>query len=248
MRRLHRPRGATTHMADAVAKPIHFQDVRFAGWLLVALLVHSSLLLIPLQGGLPPAQSLQRLTVSLQRIARPQRADPQPMLPEQSVPPAAPPLRDAAVPADVEPTPPNSPAAPASPPPALSAARLFDLASRQEWSLKSPTDTRDLGVFRPQPLPENWRRGMPLDANRFDGMIAPDEVEVVDRWLAADGSHNVVVNTPSGDTYCGRAEAWSPLNPLFEPIMMWRACGGGGKRSFEMPEPYRKGSNGAELR
>jgi hypothetical protein len=235
-------------MADAVAKPIHCKDVRIAGWLLLAVLLHSSLLLIPMQRGQPPAQALQRLTVSLQGTVRPQEVDPEPTLPEQSVPPAAPALRDAAAPADVKPKPPDSPAAPASLPPALSAAHLFDLASRQEWNLKSPPDTRDLGAFRPQPLPDNSRRGMPLEANRFDGMIAPDQVEVVDRWLAADGSHNVVINTPSGDTYCGRAEAWSPLNPLFEPIMMWRPCGGGGKRSFEMPERYRKGSIGADLR
>jgi len=229
-------------MADAFSKPVHFKDLRIAGWLLVAVLLHASLLWIPSRQDLPPTQVLHRLAVSLQRSGRPQRVDPQPTRPEQPVPPAAPPSGDAAAPANVKPKPPDPPATPTILPPAISAARLIDLTSRQKWNLKSPPDTRALGVFRPQPLPENWRRGMPLEANRFDGMIAPDEVEVVDRWLAADGSHNVVVNTPSGDTYCGRNEAWSPLNPLFEPIMMWRPCGGGGKRSFEMPKRYREDS------
>ena len=33
---------------------------------------------------------------------------------------------------------------------------------------------------------------------------------------------------------CRRAEAWNPMNPLFEPVMMFRSCGGG-RPSFEMP-------------
>jgi hypothetical protein len=238
-------------MADAVAKAVHLRDVGIVGWLLVAVLVHGSMLLIPLHRVLQPAQALHHLTVSLQRTARSQPLDHEPTLPAPSVPLAMPPSRDVAAPVDIKPKPstaPGSPAIPASPPPVRSAAHLLDLASRQEWKLEPPSDTRDLGVFRPQPLPENWRRGMPQETNRFDGMVVPDEVEIVDRWLAADGSHNVVVNTPSGDTYCGRAEAWSPLNPLFEPIMMWRPCGGGGKRSFEMPERYQKASKGADRR
>lgn len=230
-------------MADAVAKPFRCKHARFTGWLLFAALVHSSLLLAPLHRDLQPAEALHRLTVLLQRSARPQQTDPEPALRGQSVPPAMAQSQDVESPAELKPqpaTPPASPETPAGLPPALSAAHLIDLASRQEWNLNSPSDTRDLGAYRPQPQPENWRRGIQREANRFDGMIVPDEVEVVDRWLAADGSHNVVVNAPSGDTYCGRAEAWSPINPLFEPIMMWRPCGGGGKRSFEMPERYRK--------
>ena len=90
-----------------------------------------------------------------------------------------------------------------------------------------------------QNMPANWRPGIPSEPNRFAGLFARESVEIVDRWLAADGSHNVVINTPSGETYCGRAEAWSPLNPLLEPIMMWRPCGGGGKRTFDWPDRYR---------
>ena len=69
-------------------------------------------------------------------------------------------------------------------------------------------------------------------------MMAPAETQVIDRWLAAVGSHNVVVETSSGNTYCGRATAWNPMNPLFEPVMQYRPCGGGGKRTFTMPDRY----------
>lgn len=232
-------------MADALSRTVHFKDARFAGWLLLAVLGHASLLLIPARQGLPPGEALHSLVVSLQRSARTQRPDPEFTLPERSPPPTAVPSEDTVTPAETKPEPPAPHSPPATQdnlPPALSTAHLLELASRQAWSRESSPGTRDLGAFRPRPLPDNWQRGMPPQANRFAGMMAPDEAEVVDRWLAADGSHNVVVNTPSGDTYCGRAEAWTPLNPLFEPVMTWRPCGGGGQRSFEMPERYAKPS------
>ena len=68
-------------------------------------------------------------------------------------------------------------------------------------------------------------------------MTLPADTGAVDRWLAADGSHNVVITAPDGETYCGRAEAWNPMNPLVEPIMTYRSCGAG-KRTFDMPQPY----------
>jgi hypothetical protein len=30
------------------------------------------------------------------------------------------------------------------------------------------------------------------------------------------------------------------MNPLLEPLMQFRACGGGGKRTFDMQHPYRE--------
>ena len=42
----------------------------FAGWVLVAIVLHAVLLLIPSQRGLQPGQVLQRLTISLQATAR----------------------------------------------------------------------------------------------------------------------------------------------------------------------------------
>ena len=79
-----------------------------------------------------------------------------------------------------------------------------------------------------------------MEDNLFNGMVLPTKTEIVDRWLAADGTHNVVLNTPSGDTLCGRAQAWTPMNPLFEPIMTFWKCGGGGKRAFKMPDRYMR--------
>jgi hypothetical protein len=58
---------------------------------------------------------------------------------------------------------------------------------------------------------------------------------MVDQWLAADGSHNVMIRTSTGQVLCGRAESWNPMSPLVEPVMTYRACGDG-RRTFEMPE------------
>ena len=74
----------------------------------------------------------------------------------------------------------------------------------------------------------------------FNGMVLPNKTEIVDRWLAADGSQNVVVNTPDGHTLCGRARAWDPMQPLVEHVMQFRPCGGGGKRTFEMPRRHER--------
>jgi len=72
-------------------------------------------------------------------------------------------------------------------------------------------------------------------------MTVPEKTEIVDRWLAADGSHNVVIETTTGHTLCGSARPWNPMNPLVEHLMMFRPCGGWGKRAFEMPHRYRAG-------
>jgi len=221
-------------------------ESRLAVSLVAAVLLHALLLLLPPQRGMQPGAALLQLTVSLQRT---------------KPPPVSTPAVVEADPVPAEPSPPRAPAgpaparasplvaAPASPeavkkPPVISTAGLLDLAGRQEWDIDHPPENHRLGVLRPHALPQNWRSGLAREANLFDDAVAPEQVEIVDRWLAADGSHNVVINTPSGETYCGRAEAWLPTNPLYEPIMMWRPCGGGGKRTFQMPE--RTGRKAAE--
>jgi hypothetical protein len=125
---------------------------------------------------------------------------------------------------------------PASPPVILSTAFLLQSASQIDWSLMRVEELRQLGIFFPRPVPENWRSGIGVEDNIFNGMVVPRKTEIVDRWLAADGSHNVVINTPTGDTFCGRALAWDPMQPLIEHVMQFRPCGGGGKRSFDMPQ------------
>jgi hypothetical protein len=86
--------------------------------------------------------------------------------------------------------------------------------------------------------PWNWRRGAGAEAlapfdNTFNGKTAPTKVVIVDRWLAADGSHSVIIETPDGLRMCGRARPWDPLEPLIEPMMMWTVCGGDGARPFK---------------
>jgi hypothetical protein len=249
--RYHEPARDNSRMPAATFPSIRSVHAGFAGWVLVAILLHAILLLIPSQRGLQPGQVLQRLTISLQSTAREESVVPTTSPAETPLAPELPPAEASgavAEPAPARPVPPLASQPPTDDPPSPSAAQLLDLASRLSWQAHHTADSRDLGVFRPPPLPDNWQPGIPREANLFDGMTAPAEVEIVDRWLAADGSHNVVVNTPSGETYCGRTEAWSPLNPLFEPIMTWRPCGGGGRRDFEVPKRYHKASRRVEPR
>ena len=237
-------------MVTPALPTIRSSDLRLAACLLLAVLLHALLLLLPAQRAKQPVESLRQLSVSLQRavslpVSPPvmQESEPAP-LPKEAPrprPPAGPAQKQTASP-EVTESPPGAPEHPAE----LSTARLLDLAGRREWTIDSPGENRRLGEFQPQPLPRNWQPGIPREANLFDDMAVPQRVEIVDRWLADDGSHNVVVNTPSGETYCGRAAAWSPTNPLFEPIMMWRPCGGGGKRTFRMPERYVRGAAGTD--
>ncbi|MFB3078583.1 MAG: hypothetical protein ACE1Y4_11335, partial [Lysobacterales bacterium] len=116
----------------------------------------------------------------------------------------------------------------------LTTARLLDSASEMAWPVPAVDDSRRLGVFVVQPLLEKLRSSISIEDNMFNGMVLPSKTEIVDRWLAADGSHNVVINTPTGHTLCGRVLAWNPLQPLVEHVMQFYPCGGGGKRTFEM--------------
>ena len=113
-------------------------------------------------------------------------------------------------------------------------ARLLDSASELDWPLPAVENFRRLGVFVPQALPENWRPGFKIEDNPFNGMVLPGKTEIVDRWLSVDGTQNVVINTPGGNTLCGRVEAWDPMQALDERLMHFRPCGGGGRRTFEI--------------
>lgn len=226
--------GVRTNNPMVAPVPSHARipELRLAAFGVLAVLLHALLLLLPSPRVMPPAEALRHLSVSLQKTAPP------PFSPRAAQEPAAAPakaprIKDEAGPAPDQATaaPPESPGLPSK----VSTARLLDLAGRREWNIDAPPEKPRLGVPAPQPQPRNGRHEAPPAANLFDGAVLPERVAIVDRWRAADGSHNVVVNTPSGETYCGRAEAWSPTNPLFEPIMTWRPCGGGGKRSFQVP-------------
>lgn len=225
----------------------------------MAVLLHALLLLIPARQGPSPGPAARPLAVVLAK-AWPAAQDtpeternlaemePAPAPPEKrSAPEAA--LSSTPGPTSAEELQAVAPVVPGASAPEfrtparpVTAARLLDLASRREWRLPAETGTRSLGVFTPRPPPENWRSDATTESGLFDGMVLPVETEIVDRWLAADGSHNVVLRTPGGETLCGRAEAWNPMSPLVEHVMMFRTCGGGGARTFEMPERYRRGA------
>lgn len=231
-------------------RPIQAYQARFAWWLAVAVVLHALLLLIPARQDLLPGPTLTTLTVALSRIWRapPQanstdsgrseltpaeRRPAQPGTPNAgsprvaSPPTAAPPV---AAPRAESPSPsPGAGVQPGDTRAAVTTARLLDFAHRREWNLPEPSDPPRLGVPTPHPPPPNWRSDTPAE-----GAALPAKTGIVDQWLAADGSRNVMIRTPTGQVLCGRAEAWNPMSPLVEPVMMYRACGGG-RRTFEMP-------------
>lgn len=222
-------------MLAATTTPRLSADSRIAGWLLVALLAHALLLLIPSQRDQGSRTNQHSLTVSLQAPTRLPFVTPAAPLQELPAKPASPQAARQAT--SALPVTPEVTQELAAEPPQPSTAYLLNLAGRHQWRLPAPKGQRELGVFMPRPPPSNWRPAPAPEANRSVGMTLPADTGAVDRWLAADGSHNVVITAPDGETYCGRAEAWNPMNPLVEPIMTYRSCGAG-KRTFDMPQPY----------
>lgn len=201
-------------------------------WFGLAALLHALLLLVPAGDPRPVTAPGRALEIHLAPRKPPMLA---PLLPAADTPQAAAPAEPGVAPpaAVAAAPPPAPPGAPAAAPRTPTAAALLGALGRSDWDSSATEQQRGLG----QPWPRREvlpGAGAPQPApNRFDGLLAPAEPEIVDRWLASDGSHNVVVRSTSGETYCGRAEAWNPMNPLYEPVMLWRTCGGGGKRRFE---------------
>lgn len=217
-------------------------------WLLLAVALHLLLLTIPGSND-EPGRVIEpaRLAIRLMSVVAPARPEPSTVpVPE---PPRAQPMPAPPRTAPAPPTPaPASIPAPelaSDPPkidPAVSAARLIGM--RDSVSARVPLPERssvpNLKLGSPGALeqPGNWRPGTGAEAlapfeNWFNGKTAPSDVEVVDRWLAADGSHNVIVETPAGLRLCGRAQAWDPARPLIESIMMWQVCGGDSVKPFK---------------
>lgn len=218
-------------------------------WLALAVLVHASLLLLPLRQVYTPENSMPGISIQLTHFST--LPVPAPVLVEPETPDSTPSqvestVADNVVEADQAsiPLPVVEIFTPTTEPIAtenahetpMTTARLIHFASLADLGAPLPETPRAPGLYAPRELPANWRSGMRLPGadNLFDGMAAPAQTEVADQWLAADGSHNVVMNLPNGETVCGRVEAWDPMHPLFEHVMMYRTCGGGGKRTFSM--------------
>ncbi|MGD8680330.1 MAG: hypothetical protein PVJ33_08160 [Lysobacterales bacterium] len=214
----------------------------------IALTVHAALLSVPLYRWQTGDQAARAIAVSL--LTR-TPVPPPPAEPDRarekthsSSASAEPPVSDRPEPG------PTPDASPRSPPPqpaeattaedaSRTVARLLDQLRRQPFAPPEADGQRKLGVLTPSPHPRNWRSGQVMEWRRPGGTPLPAQVEILDRWKAADGSHNVIVETPGGDLLCGRAEAWNPVSPLVEPVMMFKSCGRG-KPTFEMERPYRE--------
>jgi len=234
-----------TVMPTVRLHPVQAYQARFARWLTAAVLLHALLLLIPASRDLLPGPASTTFKVTLSRTWR----APAPAKPAQSG-------RRETTPAErrlARPGPPDTGSPPAATPPAepplppadagaqpgdtrapVTTARLLDIAHRREWNLPEPPAAPRPGVFAPHAPPER-QSGIPQSGAPAENRALPGSTMIVDQWLAADGSHNVMVRTSSGQVLCGRAEAWNPMSPLVEPVMMYRACGNG-RRTFEMPE------------
>lgn len=204
---------------------------RFTAFLATAVILHGMLLLVPAERGALPRDVLNRLSVSLRTVPKPAPevvAGPVTPKPPPARSDSSPTVPQAAPPVDVRPIPPRPATTESKPARGLSTARLLDHAHRINWKLPERDAARSLGM----PAPGGDYRP--------PGEAAPAApIEIVDRWLAVDGSHNVLVRTASGDLLCGRAEAWDPLRPLIEPVMMFRTCGSAGP-TFEWPDRFRE--------
>ena len=224
-------------------------------WLGLALAVHGVLLLLPVGLWTPQLQVTPGMTVELIQWRSPP-ASPA-TIPREEAPGTKPrpavPATDSSVPEQSEyeartvTAPETTPDVESSSPDVvssepevpLSVATLLHSAGRTPAGDSSQAPARNLGMHARHELPSNWGRGMGNEElmSRNPEMavpMAPAEPVIVDRWLDANGNHNVVVTLPNGDTVCGRARAWDPMQPLVEHIMMFRTCGSGGKRTFEM--------------
>ena len=119
--------------------------------------------------------------------------------------------------------------APAEPVP-LDVQRLLETVAAMDWR-EPEEERRDLGRSTDSEVTE-WLRQpvLALEDNTFDGMTAPPEVEITDRWMSPGGEHNVVIRGPDGNTYCGRQGPADDLRPWLQMPMLFHRCAGGGKR------------------
>jgi hypothetical protein len=221
-------------------------------WLGIAVLLHSVLLLIPYSIPAPPARpEAVKVTIEMTQI---EEAEPAPKLPQEE-PLVSPELLPLPKPLSHEPLPTSERTEAefavveelekeqADETRPIGTAILLHSASAMKWAAKEEVQPRHLGIHYPVPQPENWRPSLTQEDNSFNDMMVPARTEVVDHWLAADGSRNVVINTTTGHTICGRGQAWNPMQPLVAHVMMFRPCGGGGKRTFEMPHRGKSSRN-----
>lgn len=232
---------------------------RDLGFLAMALLIHSALLLLPIKAWQTHQNASKRPTELLRVRLQPapktssNAVEPEPVAQapedEQTLrrldqeKPAADYTLAEIPPPSYSQAPDNRPASDTSLSQTLSTQQLRHWVERADSLAQPQQDTRTLGTARSYQPPANWNRhaGAPLFASfddRSHEATLPAGVAIVDRWQADDGSHQVLVHLPTGESLCGRAAAYDPMQPLVEPIMMFRSCGR--IPSFTMPERYMK--------
>lgn len=222
--------------APASNRQLHAHD---GFWLSLAIVFHALLLAIPLTRppvSEPAARSVQLTLGAPDSIAHQSAPAPEGIEPETPIHPVEPDLRHLAQQAEVPDPEESEEEIPLESDVLPSTALLLDSASQFDWPDWQADDHLQLGKQSPGPIPTNRLGGFGQEDNLFYGMAIPRKTVVVDRWLAADGSHEVVINIPNGETLCGRALPWNPMQPLVEHVMRFRPCGGGGKRTFTMPQ------------
>lgn len=207
---------------------------RFGIMLLVALFSH--LLLVWQLSWPPPAEpALQPAPLQLQW----QRPAPEPVLADapEPVPATAPSASEAAVEADITETPlaNSEPEAVAPEPVTRPTWELLDAPTLREQSRELLRERPGESLARPQvqplarlrptlPRTLTKARALPLITTPFSEVYLTGETEVIDQWETPDGGREVILRTPNGQVLCGRRAAPELLEPLVQPIMLYRAC------------------------
>lgn len=215
-----------------------------ACWLAIAVVAHLALLLVPLKQPVPDTHDQPLISISLKAFVEDSHSAPVKKLQEDLAEPEVVPVDGAEpdtatvdkmahfTPVEASPDETQEEVLP-------SAAQLIESISRVHFEESEPATTRVLGSSFSVSTPRNWRAGSEPGAARysdnwFEGMAMPRSTEIVDRWQSNDGSQNTVVNLSNGTTICGRQAASDPLRPMLVNLMMFRPCGGGGKRTFSL--------------
>lgn len=214
-----------------------------AAWLALAVLAHALLLLLPVGRVEFSAVTPSVLKISiapLNRTVQKAAIAPPPTAANTPQAQAKRPAADDTAMAAATPTaenPPEAQSAAENAPEHVTLPGLLQSLEQARLDEPRAPAPRRLGAHPQAALPAYWRsRGpgaLPSDAG-FSDMAPPARTGIVDRWLAADGSHNVVVDLPNGEKLCGRATAWDPLQPLVENVMHFRYCGSAEQWTFKL--------------
>jgi hypothetical protein len=197
-----------------------------------AVLLHLSLLLVPLHTKAPAQRSI---VMELEMVVIPKADSQDPIDPVQPIDPEPEPLEPNTRPDPVEEVAQLTIVEPAiALKPVQGTAITAAILNQQIEEIELPETKPDiltLGVASYIPLPGNLSEPvLPYEPTVFEEMYAPVETEILDQWQDPDGTIRAVIRTASGHTLCGSLARWDPTNPLHEPVPMYRPCAGGGRR------------------